>query len=524
MLAKHVIHPSPGELTGASNAAFLSPTPFALPPVAPRMTLPNPRRSPVVRVLVVEDDPPVRDACAEIAGGLGCEAQVADSVASARLALSRGTVDLVLLDLKLPGGGGLLLLEEIRSRYPETTVIIMTAYATVSSAVEAMRLGATDYLTKPFTMEELTTVFERAAQRRDFDQEARALRDRLRTGKSLGDLVGRSPVMEKLYRILSKVSLAAHPVLICGEAGTGKELVARTIHSNGPKAAKPFIIVDCGSLAPAMMESELFGHTKGAYPGATQSKTGLLGCAEDGTVFLDDIDELPLDLQGKLLRALQDRAIRPLGAAHTVPICARILAASNRDLPSLVANGRFRKDLYFRLNVVNIRVPALRERRSDIPLLAAHLLERMRRETGVAYTFGDDALRMLVDHEWSGNVRELEQAVEHACSVSSGPVLHTADFPTQLQETRRQAQAHAREGSEPSLPVVVSRHTSASAPNFGDGHRVLSIAELERQAILNTIRQLKGDKLMAAKLLGIGKTTLYRKLKEYGLSEESGAA
>ena len=305
-------------------------------------------------------------------------------------------------------------------------------------------------------------------------------------------------------------------------------------------------MVDCGSLLPGTMESELFGHTKGAIPGATETRAGLLASAEDGTVFLDEIDELPLDLQGKLLRALQDRAIRPLGSAHTVPISARILAASHRDLPALVANGKFRKDLYFRLNVVNIRVPPLRERKSDIPLLAAHLLDRMRRDTGIAYTFGDDALRMLVDHDWPGNVRELELAIERACSISSGPVLHSADFPAGMQEARRLAHMHAqtqahmqaqthtqmqaggpsamRDGHDAGPVPVPGRQPGGAMVIDGDGHRVLSIAELERQAILNTIRQLKGDKLMAAKLLGIGKTTLYRKLKEYGMGEESSAA
>jgi two-component system response regulator HydG len=474
---------------------------------------------PALDVLIVDDDGPVRNACAEIAASMGFQAQVADSVDAARIVLARGQVDLLVLDLRLPGGGGLALLEEVRVTHPETIVIVMTAFATVGSAVEAMRIGASDYLTKPFTLEELSGVLERAAQRRSFDLESRRLREKLRTGKGMGSLVGRSPAMEKLYRILSKVAYTAHPVLILGESGTGKELIARSIHNNGPNATRPFIPVDCGSLVPTLIESELFGHVKGAFTGASRAKTGLLATADHGTVFLDEIGELPLDLQAKLLRALQEKEVRPVGANHSQPISARVLAATNRDLAAMVETGRFRKDLYFRLNVVNIRVPPLRERKSDIPLLAAHVLDRIRRESGHAYTFADDALRLMMDYDWPGNVRELEHAVERACALSSGPVLHMGDFPTQLQDHR------LHHGTALNLPHEHFPARPPGEPPMDPGvnpPRVLSIAELEKQAILNTIRQLKGDKLMAARLLGIGKTTLYRKLKEYGLGDDQG--
>jgi DNA-binding NtrC family response regulator len=461
----------------------------------------------MVHVLIVDEDATVRKACAEIASGMGFATLTAESMPAARAVLARQSIDLLLLDLKLPGGSGLLLLEEIHARYPETIVVVMTAFGTVNTAVEAMRIGAGDYLTKPFSLEELANVLERSAQRRAFDLESRALRDRLRTGVGMGNLVGRAPAMEKLYRILSKVAASAHPVLILGESGTGKELVARSIHINGPHAAKPFIPVDCGSLVPTLIESELFGYVKGAFTGATRAKAGLLAAADGGTVFLDEIGELPLDLQAKLLRALQEKEIRPVGATHAVPISARVLAATNRDLTAMVANGRFRKDLYFRLNVVNIRIPPLRERKSDIPLLAAHVLDRLRRETGKVYTFADDALRLMAEYDWPGNVRELEHAIERACALSSGPILHMADFPTQLQDHRLHLEQQQAE--------VEANQAQAAPPTHG----VVSIAALEKQAILSTIRQLKGDKLMAARLLGIGKTTLYRKLKEYGIDE-----
>jgi two-component system response regulator HydG len=320
--------------------------------------------------------------------------------------------------------------------------------------------------------------------------------------------------MEKLYRILSKVAFSTHPVLVLGESGTGKELVARSIHFNGPNASKPFVPVDCGSLVSSLIESELFGHVKGAFTGADRAKEGLLVSAEGGTVFLDEIGELPLDLQAKLLRALQEKEVRPVGATQARPISARVLAATNRDLAAMVEQGRFRKDLFFRLNVVNLRIPPLRERRSDIPLLAMHFLAQMERESGVERTFSDESLRVMAEYDWPGNVRELENAIERACALSSGPVLHIGDLPTQLQDFRMQRVA----AEETALPADgVSRNTKGTTE---DG--IVSIAEMEKQAILGTIRQLKGDKLLAAKLLGIGKTTLYRKLKEYGITEGLG--
>ena len=472
-------------------------------------------RLPALRVLVVDDDAPIRNACSEIATSLGFAAQSADSVSTARLALANSSIDILLLDLKLPGGGGLSLLEDIHAHHPQTIVIVMTAFATVNSAVESMRTGAGDYLTKPFTLEELSTTLDRAATRRSFDVESRLLRDRLRTGASMGNLVGNSPAMEKLYRILSKVAATPHPVLIVGESGTGKELVARSIHANGPNANKPFLPVDCGSLAPAMIEGELFGYAKGAIPGTTRSKVGLLASGDGGTIFLDEIGELPLDLQGRLLHALQDRVVLPVGSDQGTPLTARVLACTTRDLTQLVETGRFRKDLYFRLNIVTLRIPALRERRGDIPLLAAHILERMKAEQGVAYTFADEALHLLMDYDWPGNVRELERAIERACSLSSGPILHLGDFPTQMQDYQFHAQQSLQEFNQAAAAADATNLSGSS-----DAHPVQSIAELEKKAILTTITQLHGDKLLAARLLGIGKTTLYRKLKEYGFGEE----
>ncbi len=478
-------------------ATFLNPSTMdsVLPIAEPAVRL---------RLLVVDADPTVRSACAEIAAGLGYAVESTGDLAQARTLLDARAADILLINLSAGSSRGLEMVAEAKALYPQTAVIVMTASGSVNAAVEAMRCGASDYLTKPFAMDELSTVLDRASQHHAVGSATRHLREQLRASHGLGAMIGRSPEMEKLYRILSKVAQTTHPVLVLGESGTGKELVARTIHAHGPHAHKPFLPVDCGSLVPTLIESELFGYVKGAFTGANRSKDGLLVAAEDGTVFLDEIGELSLDLQAKLLRALQEKEVRPVGATHRVPIRARIIAATNRDLGAMVEGGNFRKDLYYRLNVVNLRLPPLRDRREDIPLLAAHFLDRIRHERGENFTLSDEVLGTMMQYNWPGNVRELQHAVERACALSSGPVLHLGDLPTQLQhhvlEARRTAGAGNGDGSS-ELPSV------------------RPLAELEREAILGAIRTLNGDKLQAARLLGIGKTTLYRKLKEYGIAD-----
>jgi two-component system response regulator HydG len=375
----------------------------------------------------------------------------------------------------------------------------MTAYATVDSAVEALRVGVGDYLAKPFTIEELSATLERAAERRTFDVEARELRERLHDGRGQGQLIGRSPGMEKLYRILSKVAFTTHPVLILGESGTGKSTVARAIHLNGPRAAEPFVTIDCSTLARAEIETQLFG---------TPSCSALL--AQPATLFLDEIADLPLDLQAGVVRALETRTLRTADGSAAdgsapIPLAARVLASSSRDLQHLVETGHFRKDLFYRLNVANLRLPALRERKEDIPILIAEIAQHLRGDNAESFTIAPDALHLLLDYEWPGNVAELKNALERALTLTSGPVLHLGDFPTQLQNAERE------------LRLATSQDAATDAPTLTV--EVRSIADMEKQAILSTLRQLNGDKLTAARLLGIGKTTLYRKLKEYGVSD-----
>jgi two-component system response regulator HydG len=458
-----------------------------------------------VRVLVVDDNATIRSACEEVARTLGYAAESTSDRQAARTLACRHLVDILLLNVPPGDAECLELVSEIRILCPQVVIIGMTTSATLNSVIDAMRLGASDYLVKPFAVDELSTVLERAAATFSSFAGARTLREGLRPISGFGSMIGHSVAMEKLYRILSKVAESTHPVLILGESGTGKELVARTIHNSGPNSEKPFLPVDCGSLVPTLIESELFGHIKGAFTGANRSKDGLLVSAEAGTVFLDEIGELPLDLQAKLLRALQEKEVRPVGANHAVPIKARILAATNRDLAAMVENGTFRKDLFYRLNVVNLRLPALRTRREDILPLTAHFLERISRQNGKKFTLSDEVLRAMMQHEWPGNVRELENAVEHGCAFSTCGVVALGDLPTELKQeglAARRATLAPGKAEEPGATIHVQ-----------------PIAELERQAILEAIRLLDGDKLKAAKLLGIGKTTLYRKLKEYGISD-----
>jgi two-component system response regulator HydG len=438
-----------------------------------------------VRVLVVDDNATIRSACEEVARTLGYAAESTSDRQAARTLACRHLVDILLLNVPPGDAECLELVSEIRILCPQVIIIGMTTSATLNSVIDAMRLGASDYLVKPFAVDELSTVLERAAATFSSFAGARTLREGLRPISGFGSMIGHSVAMEKLYRILSKVAESTHPVLILGESGTGKELVARTIHNSGPNSEKPFLPVDCGSLVPTLIESELFGHIKGAFTGANRSKDGLLVSAEAGTVFLDEIGELPLDLQAKLLRALQEKEVRPVGANHAVPIKARILAATNRDLAAMVENGTFRKDLFYRLNVVNLRLPALRTRREDILPLTAHFLERISRQNGKKFTLSDEVLRAMMQHEWPGNVRELENAVEHGCAFSTCGVVALGDLPTELKQeglAARRATLAPGKAEEPGATIHVQ-----------------PIAELERQAILEAIplagwRQAEGGK------------------------------
>jgi len=447
------------------------------------------RETAPMNILIVDDEPTIREACGEVAQLTGMNATMVATAEEAIEILENTAIDIVLTDLMLPHTSGLELLKRVHDTHPNLPVIVLTQYGTIDSAVAATRMGAIDYVTKPFRIEELRARLERASRAVELQQENQLLREQLRTRPGFGGLIGLSERMQRVYKTIQKVSQHEYPVLILGESGTGKELVAKSVHYSGARKDRTFVPVDCSSLVPTLIESELFGYVKGAFTGALHGKQGLLEAANGGTLFLDEIGDMPVDLQSKLLRVLQEREVKPVGSTERRRIDVRIIAATNRDLEAGIKSGRFRQDLYFRLNVVQIKLPALCERKSDIPLLVTSFLDKFSDPQRPARTISDDAMRRLIAYDWPGNVRELENAIERAVALSSGPILHVADLPSSLQYP-----------------------TADRVPERDD---LLPLEELERRAILRTLRQTTGDKLAAARILGIGKTTLYRKLKQY---------
>jgi DNA-binding NtrC family response regulator len=445
--------------------------------------------NPPLSLLVVDDDEHIREVCRSVAIEAGMKALDVSTAEEALELLELSSVDILLTDLRLPGTSGLELLRRVTVTHPDVAVVMLTQYGTIDSAVQATRMGAADYVTKPFRVEELRARLEQVAHAVELKRENRLLREQVRTRPGFGGLIGMSPRMERVYKMIEKVGQRDHPVLVLGESGTGKELVARSIHYLGPRKDKPFVPVECSALVPTLVESELFGYIRGAFTGAMQAKQGLMESANGGTLFLDEIGEMSLEMQAKLLRALQQKEIKPVGSTERRPINVRIVAATNRDLEAATKNGAFRQDLYFRLNVVQIKLPPLRERKGDIPLLVTAFLDKFSGNYDTPREMTEDAMRRLMAYEWPGNVRELENAVERAVALGSGPFVSVHDLPSNLQYP-----------------------TTERAPAKEE---MLPLDELERRAILSMLRQTGGDKQAAARALGIGKTTLYRKLKQY---------
>lgn len=490
---------------------------------------PLPTGSFPLHLLIVEPDEHLRQPLIEIGREMGFSVTGALPGEVEGL-LDRLECDVVLLDLS-PEAARLDVLRQLHHKFPRVPILVTTAFASVQTAVEALRNGAADFLTKPFSLEELVTTLHLAAEQRSFDVELRRMQHKMRTSPALHQVSAAAPAMQKLLSMVTRVAMSEHPVMVLGESGSGKERIARVLHETamivaghraGGPAAKPlnlpFLQAQCSTTSAAMLETELFGYVRDEGTSLREERVGLLTVEGGGTLFLDEIDGLPLDLQARLLKAMTERAVRPAGSAISRPLTVRLLASSSRDLPLLVERGAFRKDLYFRLNVVNLRVPPLRQRREDLPLLAAVFLEKHSRERLLSFSLGPDAMRVLLEYAWPGNVRELEAVIERACTLSSGPVLHLADLPTQLHHVVAVAEeavridgrtkGHAGATTEPSPGKPVSVEIN-----------IEPIAEMERRMILLALEKLNGDKIMTAKLLGIGKTTLYRKLKEYGIGE-----
>ena len=449
------------------------------------------------RILVVDDDSYVRGATEEILIRKGYDVETASEAKAALERLEKGEYDLLLSDIKMPGMGGLELLEQVKSRWPEMHVILMTAYGTVEDAVEAMRKGAYDYIEKgsESTTSETEIVVERALRFQETVRENRRLRSELQDRYSfsgVSGMIGNSQGMEQIVDLIGTVADSRATVLVTGESGTGKELVARALHYNSCRGNGPFIRLNCAALPKDLMESELFGHEKGAFTGAIRQTRGRFEMADGGTLLLDEISEIDLSLQAKLLRVLQEREFERIGSTRTIAVDVRIVATTNRELVKEVEEGNFREDLFYRLNVIEISVPPLRERKEDIAALARHFVQRFNDDNGKRVEgISEEALELLMQYEWPGNVRELENQIERAVVVSRRPMLDVADFPKKFER------GGARRGG-------------------GDLQVGMTVREMEHRLIMGTLEAFGGNRTDAAAQLGISTRTLRNKLHEYG--------
>jgi len=448
-------------------------------------------------VLIVEDEEAQRRILGDFLKGQGYRVQTAANGKEGLAKFQQDLFDFVLADYKMPGMDGLDLLREIRGVNPEARVVLITAFATVESAVAAMKEGALDYLTKPVNLEELLIILQRAAQGITLMRENRALKEMLRERHHVEGVIAVSPKMEHVLSLIKRAADSSAPVLILGESGTGKEVIARILHLQSPRADKPLLSINCAAIPETLLESELFGHEKGAFTGAVQAKPGRFELAHTGSLFLDEIGDMSPGLQAKLLRVLQEQTFERLGGTRTIKVDVRIITATNRGLEELMAHGKFRQDLYYRLNVVEVRLPPLRERREDIPHLVVHFLRTLSQKHGTApRTLSREAHEALLRYDWPGNVRELENLIERACILSRGPTITLEDLPPAVTGFRGQRETVAMDGSE-SLPAVINR--------------------IEREAILHALEKAGGVQTRAAALLGISERVLRYKIGKYGL-------
>ena len=443
------------------------------------------------RLLIVDDDAAMRQMLESLFREQGYAAETADSVDTAAARLREREFDVVLSDVKMPGRSGIELVGLLRKLRPETPVVLMTAFGSIDSAVEAMRAGAFDYLTKPFEPEAVLFSIERALERRVLEQENRDLRRALDRTSAMGDLIGRSPAMRDLFALIRKAANSRSSVLITGESGTGKEVVARTLHFTGPRASRPFLPINCTAIPEGLLESELFGHVRGAFTGAHTAKSGLFEKANGGTLFLDEIGDMGPGLQSKLLRVLQDREIRPVGGTSSVKVDVRIVAATNKDLEREIEAGRFREDLFYRLNVIPIHIPPLRERPDDVPALVEAFLRR--HDDSGRRSFSQAAMERLIACQWRGNARELENAVERALALCDSDVVGLEDLPLGVAA-----------GEQAPKPADTSFLEAAAREH-------ISLHDLEERYIDEVLRATGGNKVRAAQVLGIDRKTLYRR-------------
>ena len=458
-----------------------------------------------IRFMIVDDHQSIRKLCMTVGASVGFSCVEAESAEAALAQLESVSPDIILADLMMPNMSGLEFLPRVKQLLPRTEIAIMTGHASIETAVQAMKLGAYDYITKPFRIEELKLLLQRMAEKVNLVAENQFLRERVSTEMELSGIVGSSNKIQDVLRMVARLKDTRTPVLITGESGTGKELVARAIHYRGLLSKRPFVAVDCGSLVPTLIESELFGYEKGAFTGAIRSKDGLFQSAHGGTIFLDEIGELSQELQAKLLRVLQEKEVRPVGSNQKIKVDVRVIAATNRDLDAAQKAGTFRKDLYFRLNVVTLHLPALRDRKSDVTPLVHYFLDRFAPDKHI--TISPAAMKCMLQYDWPGNVRELENCIERAVALGSQEVIDVADLPPSLRQEQ--------EGQSADEVMILSAGTAASNTD---------LEELERDTIQRVFAQVQGDKARARKMLGISRATLYRKLKRYNIGMGKGAS
>jgi DNA-binding NtrC family response regulator len=448
-------------------------------------------------LLIVDDESALREAIAERLADHGFIVEQAGSGEEALRRLSDFAFDILITDLRLPGIDGAKVIESALERYPEIIAIVITGYGTVKDAVEAIKQGAADFITKPFQFDALLHVLRSALEQRRLKSENAYLRSQLEDRYRIDGLVGRSRVMRELFQLLETVAATSSTVLITGETGTGKELAARAIHHNSPRRANRFVALNCSAIPETLLEAELFGHVRGAFTGAVGARQGRLEQAHKGTLFLDEVGTMSPALQAKLLRVLQEREFERVGDSHTVKIDVRVIAATHSDLAKLVADGAFREDLYYRLNVIPVKLPPLRDRREDIPLLVQHFLQKLAAESGrSAVTISQDALRRLMAYHWPGNIRQLENAIERALAFSQGrSQIDVQDLTSDIQD-----QAAATDSAEVWFP--------------DDGLDFARYIEtIELALIRRSLERTQGNKRQAAKLLNLKRTTLIEKLK-----------
>lgn len=454
------------------------------------------------RILVVDDEESIREFLEIMLKKDGYEVTLAEDGLKAKETLGKKSFDMIISDLQMPNMTGIELLKHVKDTTPDLVFLMITAFGTTETAVEAMKMGAYDYLTKPFKIDEVRLNIQNALRSKNLEVENRTLKKELTKEYSFQNMIGNSPVMHQIFELIKRVSHAPTNVLITGESGTGKEVVAKAIHFNGLLKDKPFVTVNCGAIPENLMESEMFGHKKGSFTGAVTDKVGMFEVANGGTLFLDEVGELPVSIQVKLLRAIQERVIRRVGATDDLKIEVRIIAATNRDLEEMVANGTFRQDLFYRLNVINIKTPSLRERKEDIPTLAAHFLKKYNDKLGKQINgISDEAMEQMKKYEYPGNVRELENMIERTVALESGSTILPESLPPFVNTPSGRKMA------------------SSNEIQIGDAGIDLEkvIGQIEKELLVKAIHQANGVKKRAAKLLGISFRSMRYRVEKYGL-------